>query len=152
MIQGCGRSPRSCMRSTFATDATAGPRSQGSMRCCEDGRGSQTASGRHTASRSSRGSTPPSRKRSRRHRVRNNAEPELDTELTLDGLTIMAARGLRMLASGYLAVILGLYLSALGYSDAEIGLLFTVALAGGAATTIGTSLYADRWGRRTLLI
>jgi MFS family permease len=64
----------------------------------------------------------------------------------------MAARGLRMLASGYLSVILALYLSALGYSTAEIGLVFTVALAGGAAITIGTSLYANRWGRRTLLI
>ena len=72
--------------------------------------------------------------------------------LTRDGLTIMTARGLRMLASGYLAVILGLYLSALGYSNAEIGLLFTAALGGGAAITIGTSLYANRWGRRTLLI
>lgn len=57
-----------------------------------------------------------------------------------------------MLASGYLSVILALYLSALGYSTAEIGLVFTVALAGGAAITIGTSLFANRWGRRTLLI
>ena len=72
--------------------------------------------------------------------------------LTRDGLTIMAARGLRLLASGYLSVILALYLSARGFSPAEIGLVFTVALAGGAAVTTGAGLYADRWGRRSLLI
>ncbi len=64
----------------------------------------------------------------------------------------MAARGLRMLASGYLSVILALYLSALGLSTAEIGLVFTVALAGGAAVTTWATFYANRWGRRTLLI
>ena len=54
--------------------------------------------------------------------------------LTRDGLTIMTARGLRMLASGFLSVILALYLAARGFSPTEIGLVFTVALAGGAAT------------------
>jgi MFS family permease len=72
--------------------------------------------------------------------------------LTRDSLTILAARGLRMLASGYLSVILALYLSTLGLSTAEIGLVFTVALAGGAAVTTLATLYANRWGRRTLLI
>lgn len=72
--------------------------------------------------------------------------------LTRDGLIIMAARGLRLLASGFLSVILALYLSAAGFSAAAIGLVFTVALAGGAAVTTGAALYANRWGRRTLLI
>lgn len=72
--------------------------------------------------------------------------------LTRDGLTIMAARGLRLLASGYLSVILALYLSARKFSTAEIGLVFTVALAGGAAVTTGAALCANRWGRRSLLI
>ncbi len=57
-----------------------------------------------------------------------------------------------MFSYGFLSVILALYLSALGFSAAQIGILFTVALAGGAVTTAGVSLLADRWGRRRTLI
>ncbi len=72
--------------------------------------------------------------------------------MTRDGLMLVAARSLRMFSYGFLSVILALYLSALGYSAAQIGVLFTVALAGGAATTLGLSLVADRWGRRRALV
>jgi predicted MFS family arabinose efflux permease len=57
-----------------------------------------------------------------------------------------------MFAYGFLSVILALYLSALGYSLVQIGVLFTVALAGGAIVTAAVSLFADRWGRRRTLI
>ncbi len=72
--------------------------------------------------------------------------------LTRDGYLLLAARSLRMLSYGFLSVILALYLSVVGFSALQIGTLFTVALAGGAAATIAISLVADRWGRRTSLI
>jgi MFS family permease len=72
--------------------------------------------------------------------------------LTRDGYLLIAARGLRMFSYGFLSVILALYLSSLGYSLVQIGVLFTVALAGGAVVTTSVSLFADRWGRRTTLI
>jgi MFS family permease len=72
--------------------------------------------------------------------------------LTRDGYLLVAARGLRMFAYGFLSVILALYLAALGFSIVQIGLLFTVALAGGAVTTVLVTLWADRWGRRRWLI
>jgi MFS family permease len=48
-------------------------------------------------------------------------------------------------------VILALYLSALRFSTVQVGLVFTVALAGGAAVTVAASIRADRWGRRPVL-
>ncbi len=72
--------------------------------------------------------------------------------LTRDGYLLVAARGLRMLSYGFLSVILALYLSAIGFSALQIGMLFTVALGGGATTTTVISVLADRWGRRITLI
>ncbi len=72
--------------------------------------------------------------------------------MSRDGLILVAARSLRMLAYGFLSVILALYLSGIGYAVAEIGVLFTVALAGSAAATLGLALRADRWGRRRTLV
>lgn len=72
--------------------------------------------------------------------------------LTLDGYVLVAARGVRMLSYGFLSVVLGLYLAGVGLSAVQIGTLFTVALAGGAATTVIVSFFADRWGRRWWLI
>lgn len=72
--------------------------------------------------------------------------------MTPDGYVLLAARGLRMLSYGFLSVVLALYLSARGFSAVQIGVLFTVALAGGAVATTAASLRADRWGRRATLI
>ena len=65
---------------------------------------------------------------------------------------LIAARSVRMFAYGFLSVVLALYLSAVGYSPVAIGLLFTVALAGSAATSTAVSLLVDHWGRRRVLI
>ncbi len=72
--------------------------------------------------------------------------------MTRDGRLLLSARGLRMFGYGFLSVLLALYLFGIGYAPAQIGLLFSVALGGGAAATLGLSLYADRWGRRRALL
>ena len=72
--------------------------------------------------------------------------------LSQNGWLLFASCGVRSLAYGFLSVILGLYLDAIGLSPTEIGWIFTAALAGGAVMTIVISAIADSFGRRTLLI
>lgn len=72
--------------------------------------------------------------------------------LSRDGWLLFAACGVRSLAYGFLSVILGLYLAAIGLSTTTIGWIFTAALAGGAMMTIGITAVADSFGRRRLLI
>lgn len=50
--------------------------------------------------------------------------------LPRDGRLLLAARGLRMLSFGLLAVVLVLYLKAAGLPESQIGLLFTLTLLG----------------------
>jgi MFS family permease len=72
--------------------------------------------------------------------------------LSCDGCLLFATCGVRSFAYGFLSVILGLYLDAIGLSAASIGWIFTAALAGSAAMTIIISGVADRFGRKALLI
>lgn len=72
--------------------------------------------------------------------------------LSYDGWLLFATCGVRSFAYGFLSVILGLYLDAVGLSPAAIGWIFTAALAGGAVMTIVITAVADRFGRRALLI
>ncbi len=72
--------------------------------------------------------------------------------LSRDGWLLFATCGLRSLAYGFLSVILGLYLDAIGLSVVAIGWIFTAALAGGALMTIAITAVADSFGRKTLLI
>ena len=65
---------------------------------------------------------------------------------------ILAARALRALADGYVAVLLPAYLLALGLPLIDVGLLSTATLAGSAAGTLGIGAYAHRIGRRPLLL
>ncbi len=64
---------------------------------------------------------------------------------------ILVMRGLRSLAYGLLAVILGVVLAGEGFSPAAIGVLITVSLLGDMAGTYVIGLFADRWGRRRTL-
>jgi MFS family permease len=68
--------------------------------------------------------------------------------LSSDGKKLLLTRALRSFGYGYLAVILALYLAALGLEPAQIGLVLTGAIAGSAVMTIFWSLVADRYGRR----
>ena len=68
--------------------------------------------------------------------------------LSADGKKLLLTRILRTFAYGYLAVVLAVYLSRLGYGPVEIGLVLTCAIAGSAVMTVLWSLMADRFGRR----
>jgi MFS family permease len=64
---------------------------------------------------------------------------------------LFAARIVRMFGYGFLAVVLVLYLSALGLDEVRIGLLLTLTLAGDTAISLWMSTRADRMGRRWML-
>jgi MFS family permease len=68
--------------------------------------------------------------------------------LSVDGKKLLLTRVLRTFAYGYLTVILGLYLDALGMGPTEIGFILAAAIAGSALMTVFWSLVADRFGRR----
>lgn len=69
-----------------------------------------------------------------------------------DNLLLFAAAFLRSLSVGMTGVLLALHLNAIGWDVKQAGLLVTCGLAGLAAATLLTSLYADRIGRRRILI
>src|SRR5216683_1533475 len=68
-----------------------------------------------------------------------------------DARLILMMRGLRSLAYGLLAVILGVVLAGEGFSPAAIGVLITVSLVGDMVGTYLIGLFADAWGRRRTL-
>ncbi len=72
--------------------------------------------------------------------------------LSLDGWLLFATCGVRSFAYGFLSVVLGLYLDAIGLTTTAIGWIFAAAVAGGAVMTIVITTVADRFGRKTLLI
>jgi len=75
----------------------------------------------------------------------------LRRELSRDGYLLFGARVARMFAYGSLAVVLALYLAALGLDEARIGLLLTLTLVGDTGISLWMSTQADRHGRRRML-
>ncbi|OGW35260.1 MAG: MFS transporter [Nitrospirae bacterium GWC2_56_14] len=65
---------------------------------------------------------------------------------------LFAARSIRLFAYGALSVVLALYLHEIGLSSADIGLLFTLTLAGDAGITLWITTTADRFGRKKMLL
>ena len=61
-----------------------------------------------------------------------------------DGRRLFATRMLRLFAYDFLSVILVLYLSALGFADATIGLLLSLTLLGDTAVSLWITTHADR--------
>ena len=72
--------------------------------------------------------------------------------LSRDGWLLFATCGVRSFAYGFLSVILGLHLGAIGLSTTTIGWVFTAALAGGAVMTVIIAAVADSFGRKALLV
>lgn len=69
-----------------------------------------------------------------------------------DTRLLFATRIVRMFSYGLMAVILALYLSAAGLSDAEIGLLLTLTLLGDTLISLWITTRADRFGRKRMLL
>ena len=69
-----------------------------------------------------------------------------------DVALLFAARSVRMFGYGLLAVVLVLYLDAIGLSGGEIGLLLALTLLGDAAISLWLTTHADRIGRRRVLM
>ena len=80
--------------------------------------------------------------------------PEIQSlySLTPDGRRLFATRMVRMFAYGLIAIVLGLYLSAVGFSDTQIGAILSLTLLGDAAVSLPITIIADRLGRRRMLI
>src|SRR5215475_13641702 len=69
-----------------------------------------------------------------------------------DGKLFLAARTLRIFAYGFLSIILAIYLKLIGFNDFYIGLILTATLVNSVIFTLIASFYADRIGRRKILI
>jgi len=65
---------------------------------------------------------------------------------------LFATRAVRLFGFGLLSVVLVLYLSAVGLSEARIGLLLTLTLLGDTAVSLLFTTRADRVGRRRMLL
>jgi MFS family permease len=69
-----------------------------------------------------------------------------------DILTLFSARIIRLFCYGFLSIILALYLAQVGLIEQQIGLLFTLTLAGDAGISLWLTTSADRIGRKRTLI
>jgi MFS family permease len=69
-----------------------------------------------------------------------------------DIITLFTTRIIRLFCYGLLSVILALYLAQVGLSERQIGLLFTLTLAGDAGISLWLTTSADRFGRKRTLI
>ena len=72
--------------------------------------------------------------------------------LDRDGRVLFGLRTLRMFGYGFLAVVLVLYLDALGLDALTIGLVLTLALVGDTIISLWLTTHADRIGRRRVLL
>jgi MFS family permease len=66
--------------------------------------------------------------------------------------SLIMARGLRDFGDGFVAVLLPVYLTALGFSSFQIGLLAGIALFGSALMTLAIGILGGRYDHRSLLI
>lgn len=65
---------------------------------------------------------------------------------------LLFTRSLRLFAYGALSVVLVVYLTSLGFTTSQIGLLLTLTLVGDTAVSLVLTTHADRVGRRRMLI
>ncbi|HKX21302.1 MAG TPA: MFS transporter [Nitrososphaeraceae archaeon] len=72
--------------------------------------------------------------------------------ISKDGKLLLTARIMRTFGYGFLSVIIAIYLRLLGFDNIQIGLLLGTALVNSVIFTLFASFYADRIGRRRLLI
>ncbi len=65
---------------------------------------------------------------------------------------LLVARALRDFGDGFVAVLLPVYLLALGFSPLEVGIIATAALLGSALLTVATGILGARYDHRQLLL
>jgi MFS family permease len=83
---------------------------------------------------------------------RSKAIPVVLRSLTTDGWLLFVTRFIRLFAYGSLSVILVFYLVSLGLSESQTGLLLSLTLAGDVAVSLLLTTWADRIGRRRMLV
>ncbi len=72
--------------------------------------------------------------------------------LSIDGKLILLARTIRTFAYGFLSIILSVYLKLSGFNDASIGLILSSTLINSIIFTLLATIYADKIGRKKILI
>src|SRR5512145_1969153 len=70
----------------------------------------------------------------------------------MDITILFSTRIIRLFCYGFLSVVLALYLSEAGLTGSQIGLLFTLTLAGDAVISLWLTTSADQFGRKRTLI
>jgi len=74
------------------------------------------------------------------------------TLLSDDGRIVLAARIIRTFGYGFLSVILSIYLALIGFNGVQVGLILSTSLINGILFNVIASFYADKLGRRNILI
>ena len=69
-----------------------------------------------------------------------------------DALRVLAARGVRAFADGFVALLLPIYLVELGFNSLAVGAIVASTLIGTALLTLWVGMTANRHSRRTLLL
>ena len=72
--------------------------------------------------------------------------------LTMDGKLLLSARMVRTFSYGFLSIILAIYLKQIGFEDILIGVILSVTLLNSVFFTLFASFYADKIGRKNILI
>src|SRR6478672_5433832 len=72
--------------------------------------------------------------------------------LTDDTRLLFFTRSARLFSYGMLSVVLVLYLTGIGLSESQTGLLLTLTLIGDTAVSLVLTTQADRFGRKRMLI
>src|SRR5260370_40419021 len=72
--------------------------------------------------------------------------------LAHDGALLFLSRFVRLFSYGALSVVLVFYLTGLGLSESQTGMLLTLTLLGDTVVSLFLTTQADRIGRRRLLI
>src|SRR5260370_29729263 len=75
----------------------------------------------------------------------------LPATATPDAAVLLASRGVRAFADGYVSVLLPVYLLGLGFNGLQIGAVATATLVGSAALTLLVGFVAHRFRARPLL-
>jgi MFS family permease len=80
-----------------------------------------------------------------------NCRPTVLRELPADGRLLFLTRFIRLFSYGSLSVILVFYLTGLGLSESQTGMLLTLTLLGDTLVSLLLTTQADRIGRRRML-